>query len=63
VDEITIDDPGAYTRPWKITEKSQLAPGWEIQETICNENQDENGQNQDAQHLISLPHGIGIEKK
>jgi hypothetical protein len=59
VDDITIDDPGAYTRPWKVREVSQLAPGWEIQENICNENQDENGQNLDAQHLISLPSGIG----
>jgi len=32
-DEITIDDPGAYTRPWKVVEKSALAPNWEIQET------------------------------
>src|SRR3984885_14195565 len=61
IDEITIEDPGAYTRPWTVVEKSSLAPGWEIQETICNENQDENGQNQDAQHLIALPHGIGLE--
>jgi hypothetical protein len=62
VDEITIDDPGAYTKPWTVRETSQLAPGWEIQETVCNENQDVNGQNQDAQHLIALPHGIGVEK-
>jgi hypothetical protein len=36
--EITIDDPGAYTRPWKIRRSLQLAPGEEIQEYICNEN-------------------------
>jgi hypothetical protein len=59
VDEITIDDPGAYTKSWKITQVSQLAPGWEIQETICNENQDPIGQNLDARHLLSLPAGIG----
>jgi hypothetical protein len=59
VDEITIDDPAAYTRPWKVTETSQLAPGWEVEETICNENQDEHGQNLDAKHLLSLPSGIG----
>ncbi len=52
VDEITIDDPGAYTRPWKVTQVSQLAPGWEIQENICNENQDEHGNNLDVQHLV-----------
>ena len=63
VDEITIDDPGAYTKPWTVREVSQLAPTWEIQENICNENQDDKGQNLDAQHLISLPSGIGNEKK
>ena len=30
---------------------SQLAPNWEITENICNENQDENGNNQDVKHL------------
>jgi hypothetical protein len=43
--EITIDDPGAYSKPWKILESAQLAPGWELQEYICNEN------NRDAAHL------------
>jgi hypothetical protein len=43
--EITIDDPGAYSKPWKVMESSQLAPGWEIQEYICNEN------NRDVVHL------------
>ena len=62
VDEITIDDPGAYTKSWKVREVSQLAPAWEIQENICNENQDDKGQNLDAQHLISLPSGIGKQK-
>jgi hypothetical protein len=36
--EITIDDPGAYTRPWKVRRLLQLAEGEEIQEYICNEN-------------------------
>jgi hypothetical protein len=36
--EITIDDPGAYTRPWTIRRLLQLAEGEEIQEYICNEN-------------------------
>lgn len=36
--EITIDDPGAYTKPWKIRRVLQLAPGEEIQEYLCNEN-------------------------
>ena len=49
---ITIDDPGAYTRPWTVTEVADLAPGWEIMENICNENQDANGNNLDVQHLV-----------
>jgi len=36
--EITVDDPGAYTRPWKIRRLLQLAPTEEIQEYLCNEN-------------------------
>ena len=36
--EITIDDPGAYTRPWTIRRILQLAPDEEIREYICNEN-------------------------
>ena len=36
--EITVDDPGAYTRPWTIRRLLQLAEGEEIQEYICNEN-------------------------
>jgi hypothetical protein len=36
--EITVDDPGAYTRPWKVRRVLELASGEEIQEYICNEN-------------------------
>ena len=36
--EITIDDPGAYTRPWKMRRSLMLAPDEEIREYICNEN-------------------------
>ena len=36
--EITIDDPGAYTRPWKVRRRLQLAPGEDVQEYVCNEN-------------------------
>ncbi len=51
VAEVTIDDPGAYTKPWKVTQTSQLAEGWEIMENICNENQDELGNQLDVLHL------------
>jgi hypothetical protein len=50
--DITIDDPGAYSKPWSVHEVAQLAPGWEIMENICNENQDEHGNNLDVQHLV-----------
>jgi len=45
--EITIDDPGAYTRPWTVSEEAHLRPGWEPQEFICNEN------NKDLEHMPS----------
>jgi hypothetical protein len=61
--EITIDDSGAYTKPWTVVQTAQMAPGWELQETICNENQDENGQNLDVKHLLSVPSGIGKEQQ
>jgi len=36
--EITIDDPGAYLRPWKVRRLLDLAPDEEILEYICHEN-------------------------
>jgi hypothetical protein len=44
--EITIEDPGAFVRPWKIRETWDLVPNGEIQEYVCNEN------NTDAPHLV-----------
>jgi hypothetical protein len=43
--DITIEDPGAFTKPWTIHNVWNLAPGEEIGEYVCNEN------NRDAQHL------------
>jgi hypothetical protein len=43
--DITIEDPGAFTKPWTIHSVWNLAPGEEIGEYICSEN------NRDAQHL------------
>jgi hypothetical protein len=45
VNQITIDDPGAYSRPFTVTFTARLAPGDELMEYICNEN------NQDVPHL------------
>ena len=45
VNEVTIDDPGAYSKPFKVTFTAQLRPGEELLEYICQEN------NQDVPHL------------
>jgi hypothetical protein len=44
--DITIEDPGAYTKPWLIKRSSALMVNYELQEYICNEN------NQDVEHLV-----------
>jgi hypothetical protein len=50
VNQITIDDPGAYSRPFTITFTAELAPpGDELMEYICQEN------NQDVSHLQGPP--------
>jgi hypothetical protein len=36
--ELTFDDPGAYTRPWKRKVAYELQPNHEVEEYICNEN-------------------------
>ena len=49
VNEITIDDPGAYSRPFTVTFTARLSPGDELIEYICNEN------NQDVEHIQGPP--------
>ena len=44
--KVTIDDPGAYSRPFTLTFAAKLRSGEELIEYICNEN------NQDVTHLI-----------
>jgi hypothetical protein len=44
--EITIEDPVMYTRPWKVTEVTPLLDAGDLIEYICNEN------NRDVQHLV-----------
>jgi hypothetical protein len=36
--EVTVDDPGAYTRPWTGSWTMQLVPNQEIDEYFCDEN-------------------------
>jgi hypothetical protein len=43
--DVVIDDPGTYTRPWRMSRVTSLEQGMEITEYVCNEN------NQDPGHL------------
>jgi hypothetical protein len=43
--EVSIEDPGAYSKPWKMRTTWDLAPKEEIQEYVCNENE------KDVSHL------------
>jgi hypothetical protein len=43
---LTLDDPGAFRKPWTVTKTATLAPDEEIQEYICNEN------NKDVDHIV-----------
>ncbi|HLI82795.1 MAG TPA: hypothetical protein VKV17_02700 [Bryobacteraceae bacterium] len=45
-DAVTIDDPGAYTKPFTLYGHFPLQVGQEIMEYICNEN------NQDLSHIV-----------
>jgi hypothetical protein len=38
VDDMTIEDPKAYTKPITAQQVYKLKPGWEIQEYVCEEN-------------------------
>jgi hypothetical protein len=38
--EITIDDPKAYTRPWKVTIPFELFPDNELMEAVCENERD-----------------------
>jgi hypothetical protein len=49
VNQITIDDPGAYSKPFTVTFIAMLRPGEELLEYICNEN------NQDIAHIQGPP--------
>ena len=46
IDEVTIEDPGAYTKPFTLIAKNRLEPKSEIMEYICQEN------NQDPSHIV-----------
>ena len=44
--EVTFEDPGTFTKPFKMKVISDLAPNEDVGEWICNEN------NQDLEHLV-----------
>jgi hypothetical protein len=44
--ETTINDPGAYSKPWTVTYTLTLMPDTELLEYVCNEN------NKDVEHLV-----------
>jgi hypothetical protein len=46
VEEVTIENPGAHTKPFTITGKHRLLPGDELMEYICQENQ------KDTPHIL-----------
>ena len=37
--EVTIDDPGAYSKPWVAANTVSWRPGMELMEYVCNENE------------------------
>jgi hypothetical protein len=49
VNQITITDPGAYSKPFTVTFTATQRPGEELIEYICNEN------NQDIPHIQGPP--------
>jgi len=38
VDDITVEDPKAYTKPWTAHEYFQLKPDWNLLEQFCEDN-------------------------
>ena len=48
--EVTIDDPGAYAKPFTTIGRARLLPNDELMEYICNEN------DQDLGHYSGPPH-------
>jgi len=46
--EVTVDDPKAYTQPWKQSRVFRLKPGIELMEYVCLENE------KDRSHLLGI---------
>jgi hypothetical protein len=52
--QATIDDPGAYTKPWTVGWKVSWQPGWDPLEYVCQENNRDVGVNG---HMVGLRPG------
>ncbi len=35
--DVTLSDPGAYSKPWTVSVRAELAPDTELIEWVCNE--------------------------
>lgn len=46
---VTIDDPGAYSKPWTASNTVRWRPGMELMESICQENE------KSSMHMIGTP--------
>ena len=44
--EVTIDDPGAYSKPWTTSNTIRWRPGFQLMESICQEDE------KDSRHMI-----------
>lgn len=51
--DVTIEDPGVFTKPWTFHRTTTLEPDFEMTEYVCNEN------NQDPKHLDAAYHAEG----
>jgi len=54
--EIAVDDPKAYTRPWRVKVNQILAVDTDLLEFICLENE------KDIQHMNAAAQGVGGPK-
>ena len=54
-DEITVQDPKAFTKPWTVTKTYRRQPAWEIQEYVCAENNRNPIANGETQAVL-IPH-------
>ena len=47
--EVTVDDAGAYTKPWTTSNTIRWRPGFKMIEYVCDENE------KDSSHMTKSP--------